>query len=86
MYMNQYRINVHESIPLESGSAALKIKNYGWHIALVVKKKTNNISLYKDISVCFAQVIRYLAGTQVSWQTFPPEKNDRSVYMKKKNK
>ena len=42
--MNQYRMNVHE--PLESGRAALKIKDYGWHTALVVKKC---ISLYKEM-------------------------------------
>ena len=47
MYMNQYRINVHESIPLESGSAALKIKNYGWHIALVVKKQKQHFSVQR---------------------------------------
>ena len=56
--MDQLRINLHESIPLESGRAALKIKAYDWHMTLAVKtikkkkkkKKRKKISfLYKEI-------------------------------------
>ena len=48
--MNQYRMNVHK--PLESGRAALKIKDYGWHTALVVKKI--HFFVQRDAR-CFAQ-------------------------------